>query len=82
MGLFFERRQSGDPIANAIRGALAESPAAHPDLAIEASRRSAQAKATKAAAPVQIKSGRIAVGLLIVAALLAAACLPRQSTRS
>ena len=73
MGLFFERKVTGDPIADAIEDALAVDPTVHADRPAEARRRAAAPKAATAGAPVQPKTGNIIAALIITAVLLAVA---------
>jgi len=73
VGLFFERKVTGDPIADAIEDALAVDPTVPSDRPAEARRRAATPKAATAGAPVQPKTGNIVAALIITAILLAVA---------
>jgi len=75
MGLFFERQYVGDPLADAMVDALTQDPRTVSDAPAEARRRSAAARAVKAAAPVVPKTRNIVLGLVLTALLLAAAYL-------
>jgi hypothetical protein len=76
MGLFYEAKPGGqDHVAAAIEDALQEEPANVPNKAAEAKKRAAKAKQDAQSDPPVLKTARVAVAVLIAAALIVGAVL-------